>query len=59
MVLEPNGRLLIVLLGNAEQWPTDAATWERFACGIVGRNLTKAEWSDVLPTRPYREVCDR
>jgi class 3 adenylate cyclase/WD40 repeat protein len=59
MVLEPNGRLLIVLLGNAEQWPTDAATWERFACGIVGRNLTKAEWANVLPTRGYRKVCDR
>ena len=58
LVLEPNGRLLIVLGGNAEQWPTDVATWERFACGIVGRNLTPAEWADVLPTRPYRRVCD-
>ena len=59
LVLEPNGRLLIVLGGNAEQWPTDVATWERFACGIAGRNLTPAEWADVLPTRPYRRVCDR
>jgi WD40 repeat protein/class 3 adenylate cyclase len=59
MVSEPNGRLLIVLLGNAEQWPTDAPTWERFACGIVGRNLTKAEWADVLPTRAYQNVCER
>jgi WD40 repeat protein len=58
MVFEPNGRLLIVLLGNAEQWPTDVATWERFACGIVGRNLTPAEWADVPPNRPYRRVCE-
>jgi WD40 repeat protein len=56
-LFEPNGRLLTVLLGNAEQWPTDVATWERFACGIVGRNLTPAEWADVLPTRAYRKVC--
>ncbi|MBV9000186.1 MAG: PQQ-binding-like beta-propeller repeat protein [Solirubrobacterales bacterium] len=58
LVLEPNGGLLIVWGGNAEQWPTDAATWERFACGIVGRNLTPGQWANVLPTRPYRRVCD-
>jgi WD40 repeat protein len=57
LALEPNGRLLIVLGGNAEQWPTDVATWERFACGIVGRNLIPAEWADVLPNRAYRVVC--
>jgi WD40 repeat protein len=57
LVLEPNGRLLIVLGGNAEQWPTDVATWERFACGIVGRSLTPAEWANVLPDRAYRKVC--
>jgi WD40 repeat protein len=57
LALEPNGRLLLVLGGNAEQWPTDVATWERFACGIVGRNLIPAEWADVLPNRAYRVVC--
>lgn len=56
-LFEPNGRLLIVLLENAIEWPTDVRTWERFACQAAGRNLTHAEWADLLPNRPYRRVC--
>jgi class 3 adenylate cyclase/WD40 repeat protein/tRNA A-37 threonylcarbamoyl transferase component Bud32 len=54
---EPDGELLIVLPGNAVQWPTDVGTWERFACGAVGRNLTRAEWAELLPNRSYQRVC--
>ena len=54
---EPNGRLLIGLLENAVEWPTDVRTWERFACRAAGRDLTRQEWNDLVPNRPYRQVC--
>jgi WD40 repeat protein len=56
-LFEPNGRLLIDYLSDAAEWPTDARSWERFACQVAGRDLTPAEWRDVLPRRPYRHVC--
>jgi WD40 repeat protein/class 3 adenylate cyclase/tRNA A-37 threonylcarbamoyl transferase component Bud32 len=56
-VFEPNGRLLINLLSNAIEWPTDVRTWERFACKAAGRDLTRAEWHDLLPNRAYQRVC--
>jgi dipeptidyl aminopeptidase/acylaminoacyl peptidase len=56
-VFEPNGKLLIEYLADAAQWPIDAASWERSACQVVGRDLTPAEWHDILPARPYTRVC--
>ena len=56
-MFEPDGRLLIVLLESAVHSPTDVQTWERFACQAAGRDLTRAEWHDLLPTRPYISVC--
>jgi WD40 repeat protein len=53
----PDGHLVINLLANGVEWPMDVATWERFACQVAGRNLTRAEWRDVLPNRPYEKVC--
>ena len=53
----PKGDLLIVYLADAAQWPTDLRTWERFACQVAGRELTRAEWADLLPNRPYQHVC--
>jgi hypothetical protein len=26
-------------------------------CGLVGRNLTQAEWNEFLPGQPYRRTC--
>ena len=31
--------------------------WRDLACAIAGRELTRREWEEVLPDRPYREVC--
>ena len=53
----PRGDLLIDYLADAAQWPTDPRTWERFACQVAGRDLTRAEWADLLPNRPYEHVC--
>jgi len=57
VAFEPDGRVLIDLLSNAVQWPTDVRTWERFACRAAGRGLTRAEWHDLLPDRSYQRVC--
>jgi class 3 adenylate cyclase/WD40 repeat protein/tRNA A-37 threonylcarbamoyl transferase component Bud32 len=57
VLFEPDGRLLVVLLEQAVQWPTDVGTWQRFGCQVAGRDLTRAEWHDLLPTRPYEPVC--
>lgn len=56
-VFEPNGRLLIDYDADAAQWPMDVNTWERFACQVAGRDLTRAEWRQILPARPYMHVC--
>lgn len=56
-LFEPDGRLLIILQGNAVQWPTDVRPWEQFACRAAGRDLTHAEWHDLLPNRPYLSIC--
>lgn len=57
MLFEPDGRLFIMLVSNAVQWPMDVGTWERFACQVAGRTFTRQEWHDLLPNRPYRKVC--
>ncbi len=54
---ERDGRLLIDYLADAAQWPMSVGAWERFACRVAGRNLTQAEWHDILPNRPYMRVC--
>jgi WD40 repeat protein/class 3 adenylate cyclase/energy-coupling factor transporter ATP-binding protein EcfA2 len=54
---EPNGDLFINYLSNGEEWPIDVRTWERHACQVAGRDLTRAEWRDLLPNRPYRRSC--
>lgn len=59
VLFEPNGRLLIDYEADAAEWPMDVGTWERFACQVAGRNLTRVEWRDILPTRPYMRVCPR
>ena len=56
-LFEPNGRLLIEYLADAAQWPMDVGSWERFACQVAGRDLTPAEFHQILPERPYMHVC--
>ncbi len=53
----PGGDLVIDNLTDTALWPTDLQTWERFACQVAGRDLTRAEWHDLLPERPYLHVC--
>jgi WD40 repeat protein/class 3 adenylate cyclase len=54
-----NGDLVIDNLADTAVWPTGLSAWERFACQVAGRELTRAEWTDLLPNRPYQHVCPR
>jgi hypothetical protein len=38
-------------------WSIDPTVWARDACTIAGRTLTKAEWDQYLPNRPYAPAC--
>jgi hypothetical protein len=57
LAFAPGGRLVITEPGSSTVWPTDRPTLQRFACQVAGRNLTNDEWSDLLPARPYRQLC--
>ena len=57
MLFESNGRVLINLASDAIEWPTDVNTWQRFACRVAGRELTRDEWHDLLPGRGYQPIC--
>jgi len=50
---------LVVIAGDrpGRRYPLDPDVWLRQACAIVGRDLTKAEWSRYLPGRPHRPTC--
>jgi WD40 repeat protein len=56
---QPSGKRLLVIddHGNGFTWPTSLAAWERRACTVAGRNLTRAEWTRYLPGHPYTRSC--
>jgi WD40 repeat protein len=55
----PDGRWLFVLResGLAQRWPVTPDAWSRHACHVAGRDLTRAEWADLVPGQDYRPVC--
>ena len=57
--LSPDGRHLFAVSGNraAVRWNITPASWLRHACNVAGRELTRREWEDALPGRPYRAIC--
>jgi WD40 repeat protein len=55
----PDGKHLIAAFdsGVGVVWNVDPRAWERQACRVAHRNLTAAEWRDLLPHRTFRPVC--
>jgi len=43
--------------GNASVIDLDPASWQATACAVAGRNLTRVEWSEYFPGRPYAVTC--
>jgi len=52
----PQGTLLAI---EAELWEMSLEAWQRFACQIANRDLTREEWTDYLGDRPYAPACPR
>jgi WD40 repeat protein/DNA-binding SARP family transcriptional activator len=55
----PAGNHVVVVYpsGSGIVWNVDPASWSAAACRVARGNLTRAEWRDFLPHRPYRLVC--
>lgn len=43
--------------GHAFSWPMSVSSWERQACRVAGRNLSRPEWSQLISGHAYASVC--
>jgi WD40 repeat protein len=50
-------RLLFATALGGTVWDVRPAAWERHACAVAGRVLTRAEWRATLPGRDYAPAC--
>ena len=55
----PDGKRVIAVFwsGIGVVWNVDHAAWSRQSCRIAHRTLTRAEWRDFVPERPFSPVC--
>jgi WD40 repeat protein/class 3 adenylate cyclase/tRNA A-37 threonylcarbamoyl transferase component Bud32 len=55
----PDGHRLFVLgdSGSAARWKVSPDAWSRHACRVAGRELTRAEWEELVPEQDYRPIC--
>jgi WD40 repeat protein len=58
-LFSPNGAYLYAITDTprAYRWDVRPAAWEARACAVAGRTLSRAEWADALPGRPYAPAC--
>ena len=56
---ELSNRFLITAAdGGVREWNFDFDSWPAIACERAGRNLTRAEWTQYLPSgEPYHITC--
>ena len=43
--------------GRGYLWDVRPSSWAAHACAIAGRSLTRTEWEEALPGRPYEPAC--
>ena len=57
--LSADGRQLLEVHGNGKGavWDVDPESWKRRACDLANRVLTREEWEEILPGRPYDPAC--
>ncbi|MDF2751910.1 MAG: hypothetical protein K0S82_292 [Gaiellaceae bacterium] len=57
--VSPDGRRLLTTYGNGQGavWDIDPESWARRACSLANRALTRKEWEEFLPGRPYDPAC--
>ncbi len=49
--------LAVVTERGGYVWDVRPESWERRACAVAGRRLTRAEWEAALPGRDYAPAC--
>jgi WD40 repeat protein len=54
---DAKGDLVIEYTADMSVWPIDMRRWTQYACGVAGRDLSPAEWHDLMPDRASRHVC--
>jgi DNA-binding SARP family transcriptional activator/WD40 repeat protein len=52
-----NGIVTVYASGEAFSYDLRPSSWERRACSVAGRSLTREEWAQYLPGRAYRPAC--
>jgi hypothetical protein len=59
MDLSSDGRRLLMTAANGQGavWDIDPESWEHRACALANRTLTRKEWEEFLPGRPYKPAC--
>jgi WD40 repeat protein len=57
MFVAPDRVLFASDRGDLLEWDPRPDAWVDYACNVAGRNLTQAEWADVLPDEPYHVTC--
>jgi WD40 repeat protein len=53
----PDGRLVVASGSVLRAFTIDPKQWLERACREAGRTLTRAEFEEVLPGRPYKPAC--
>jgi WD40 repeat protein len=57
--VSPDGRRLLMTNGDGRGavWDIDPESWAKRACTLANRVLTRKEWEEFLPGRPYEPAC--
>ena len=45
--------------GNVLQWDVDPDSWALRNCSLAKRNLTQAEWQQLISDQPYHATCEQ
>ncbi|MFN2417502.1 MAG: WD40 repeat domain-containing protein, partial [Candidatus Limnocylindria bacterium] len=58
-VFSPDSSRVFAIYANGRgfAWDISVDSWKSHACRVAGRALTKAEWQQFLPGRPYAPAC--
>jgi WD40 repeat protein len=62
IAFSPDGSTLASAAGNPwwsviTLWSVGVSAWQRLVCALVGRSLSKSEWTQYLQDRPYHATC--